>query len=97
MHSDNNRARNCLMFSNIQPENIVSDTFDKVSQKILDKILQNPLDTSFDIVFLISIIANKIVIITAINHLTLVILISSLFIKYHHLIIYKKRAIAPPI
>ena len=29
--------------------NVVSDTFGKSSQKIIDKILENPLDTSFDI------------------------------------------------
>ena len=37
------------MVSNIQLGNVVSDTLGKSSQKILDKILENPLNTSFDI------------------------------------------------
>jgi transposase len=47
--SEKNRLQNCLTVSNIQLGNIVSDTFGKSSQKILNKILENPLDTSFDI------------------------------------------------
>ena len=47
--SEKNRLQNCLTVSNIQLGNIVSDTFGKSSQKILDKILENPLDTSFDL------------------------------------------------
>ncbi|WP_346867527.1 IS110 family transposase [Clostridium sp. UBA1353] len=53
MSSEKNRLQNCLTVSNIQLGNIVSDTFGKSSQKILDKILENPLDTSFDIESLI--------------------------------------------
>ena len=47
--SEKNRLQNCLTVSNIQLGNVVSDTLGKSSQKILDKILENPLDTSFDI------------------------------------------------
>ena len=53
MSSEKNRLQNCLTVSNIQLGNVVSDTFGKSSQKILDKILENPLDTSFDIESLI--------------------------------------------
>lgn len=53
MSSEKNRLQNCLTVSNIQLGNVVSDTFGKSSQKILDKILENPLDTSFDIKSLI--------------------------------------------
>ena len=53
MSSEKNRRQNCLTVSNIQLGNVVSDTFGKSSQKILDKILENPLDTSFDIKSLI--------------------------------------------
>lgn len=49
MSSEKNRLQNCLTVSNIQLGNVVSDTFVKNSQKILDKILENPLNTSFDI------------------------------------------------
>jgi transposase len=49
MSSEKNRLQNCLTVSNIQLGNVVSDTFGKSSQKILDKILENPLNTSFDI------------------------------------------------
>ena len=44
-----NRLQNCLTVSNIQLGNVVSDTFGKSAQNILDKILENPQDTSFDI------------------------------------------------
>jgi len=47
--SEKNRLQNCLTVSNIQLASVVSDTFGKSSQKILDKILENPSDTSFDI------------------------------------------------
>lgn len=47
--SEKNRLQNCLTVSNIQLGNVVSDTFGKSSKRILDKILENPLDTSFDI------------------------------------------------
>lgn len=53
MSSEKNRLQNCLTVSNIQLGNVVSDTFGKSSQKIIDKILENPLDTSFDIASLI--------------------------------------------
>lgn len=49
MSSEKNRLQNCLTVSNIQLATVVSDTFGKSSQKILDKILENPLNTSFDI------------------------------------------------
>ena len=49
MSSEKNRLQNCLTVSNIQLGNVVSDTFGKSSKRILDKILENPLDTSFDI------------------------------------------------
>jgi transposase len=49
MSSEKNRLQNSLTVSNIQLGNVVSDTFGKSSQNILDKILENPLDTSFDI------------------------------------------------
>ena len=49
MSSEKNRLQNCLTVSNIQLGNVVSDTFGKSSTRILDKILENPLDTSFDI------------------------------------------------
>lgn len=49
MSSEKNRLQNCLTVSNIQLGNVVSDTFGKSSQRILNKILQNPLDKSFDI------------------------------------------------
>lgn len=53
MSSEKNRLQNCLTVSNIQLGNVVSDTFGKSSKRILDKILENPLDTSFDIAPLI--------------------------------------------
>ncbi len=49
MSSEKNRLQNCLTVSNIQLANIVSDTFGKSSMNIIDKLLENPLDTSFDI------------------------------------------------
>jgi hypothetical protein len=49
MSSEKNRLQNCLTVSNIQLGNVVSDTFGKSSQRILARILGNPLDTSFDI------------------------------------------------
>lgn len=49
MSSEKNRLQNCLTVSNIQLGNVVSDTFGKSSMRILDKILENPLDTSFNI------------------------------------------------
>jgi transposase len=49
MSSEKNRLQNCLTVSNIQLANVVSDTFGKSSQNIIDKILENPSNTSFDI------------------------------------------------
>ncbi len=49
MSSEKNRLQNCLTVSNIQLASVVSDTFGKSSMKILDMILENPEDTSFDI------------------------------------------------
>ena len=47
--SEKNRLQNCLTVSNIQLGNVVSDTFGKSAQAILNKILENPEDTSFDL------------------------------------------------
>ena len=49
MSSEKNRLQNCLTVSNIQLACVVSDTFGKGSQNILNRILENPLNTSFDI------------------------------------------------
>lgn len=49
MSSEKNRLQNCLTVSNLQLGNVVSDTFGKSAMKIIDKILENPLDTSFDL------------------------------------------------
>jgi len=49
MSSEKNRLQNCLTVSNIQLGNVISDTFGKSSMKIIDKILENPLDTTFDL------------------------------------------------
>lgn len=49
MSSEKNRLQNCLTVSNIQLGNVLSDTFGKSSMKIIDKILENPLDTTFDL------------------------------------------------
>ena len=45
--SEKNRLQNYLTVSNIQLGNVVSDTFCKSAKAILDKILENPEDTSF--------------------------------------------------
>jgi len=47
--SEKNRLQNCLTVSNIQLGNVVSDTFGKSAQAMLDKPLENPADTSFDL------------------------------------------------
>ena len=47
--NEKNRLQNCLTVSNIQLGNVVSDTFGKSAQAILDKILENPEDTFFDL------------------------------------------------
>ena len=44
MSSEKNRLQNCLTVSNIQLGNVVSDTFGKSAQAILDKLLENPAD-----------------------------------------------------
>ncbi len=49
MSSEKNRLQNSLTVSNIQLGNVVSDTFGKSSMNIIEKLLKNPLDTSFDI------------------------------------------------
>lgn len=51
--NEKNRLQNCLTVSNIQLGNVVSDTFGKSSMNIINKLLENPLDTSFDIESLI--------------------------------------------
>lgn len=51
--SEKNRFQNCLTVSNIQLASVVSDTFGKSSMNIIEKILDNPLDTNFDIAPLI--------------------------------------------
>lgn len=47
--SGKDRLLNCLTVSNIQLGNVVSDTFGKSAQAILDKLLENPADTSFNL------------------------------------------------
>lgn len=47
--SETQRTQNCLTTSNIQLANVVSDINGKSAQRILNKILENPSDTSFDI------------------------------------------------
>lgn len=47
--SEKNRLQNCLTVSNIQLGNVVLDNFGKSAQTILDKLLENPADTSFDL------------------------------------------------
>jgi transposase len=49
MSSEKNRLQNSLTVSNIQLGNVVSDTFGKSSMNIIGKLLENPLDTSFDV------------------------------------------------
>jgi len=49
MSSEKNRLQNSLTVSNIQLGNIVSDTFGKSSMNIIEKLLNNPSDTSFEI------------------------------------------------
>lgn len=47
--SEKNRLQNSLTVSNIQLASAVSDTFGKSSMNIIEKLLQNPADTDFDI------------------------------------------------
>ncbi|MEG6522285.1 IS110 family transposase [Desulfotomaculum sp. 1211_IL3151] len=49
MSSEKNRLQNCLTVSNIQLANVVSDTFGKSSMNIINRLLESPLDNSFDI------------------------------------------------
>jgi len=49
MSSEKNRLQNCLTVSNIQLASVVSDTFGKSSLNILNRILEDPSGTSFDI------------------------------------------------
>ena len=49
MSSEKNRLQNSLTVFNIQLGNIVSDTFGKSSMNIIEKLLEDPLDTSFDL------------------------------------------------
>ncbi|QDI89762.1 IS110 family transposase [Salicibibacter halophilus] len=47
--SEKNRFQNSLTVSNIQLGNVVSDTFGKSSMNIIDKLLEDPTDTNFEI------------------------------------------------
>ncbi len=47
--SEKNRLQNSLTVSNIQLANVVSDTFGKSSMNIINKLLNIPLNTTFDI------------------------------------------------
>lgn len=47
--SEKNRFQNSLTVSNIQLASAVSDTFGKSSMNIIEKLLENPTDTDFDI------------------------------------------------
>jgi transposase len=49
MSSEKNRLQNSLTVSNLQLSNVVSDTFGKSAMNIINKILENPSDTSFDL------------------------------------------------
>lgn len=47
--SEKNRLQNSLTVSNIQLASVVSDTFGKSAMNIIDKLLSDPTDTSFDL------------------------------------------------
>ena len=47
--SEKQRTQNCLTTSNIQLANVVSDIYGVSAQRIIARILENPLDTSFDV------------------------------------------------
>ena len=47
--SEKNRAQNSLTVSNIMLSSVVSDTFGKSARRIIDKLLENPGDTDFDV------------------------------------------------
>ncbi|WP_244988875.1 IS110 family transposase [Robertmurraya siralis] len=49
MSSEKNHLQNRLTVSNIQLGHVVSDTFGKSSMNIIEKLLKNPLNTTFDI------------------------------------------------
>ena len=51
--SESKRTQNCLTVSNIQLSNVVSDTFGKSSTAIINRILENPPGTAFDVAPLI--------------------------------------------
>src|SRR5690625_513605 len=51
--SEKNRFQNSLTVSNIQLGSVVSDTFGKSSMNIINKLLEDPTDTNFDIKSLI--------------------------------------------
>lgn len=51
--SEKKRTQNCLTVSNIQLANVLSDTFGKSSMAIIERILETPLDTNFDVTPLI--------------------------------------------
>jgi len=53
MSSEKNRLQNYLTVSNIQLGNVVSGTFSKSSMNIINRLLENPLAHSFDILPLI--------------------------------------------
>ena len=47
--SEKKRVQNSLTVSNIQIASVVSDTFGKSSMAIIEQLLENPSDTSFDV------------------------------------------------
>ncbi len=47
--SEKNRLQNSLTVSNIQLASVVSDTFGKSSMSIIEKLLEDPTNTNFDI------------------------------------------------
>lgn len=49
MSSEKNRLQNSLTVSNIQLGNVVSDTFGKSSMNIINRLLENPVDSNFNI------------------------------------------------
>lgn len=47
--SEKNRYQNALTVSNVQLASVVSDTFGKSAQALINQLLQQPKDTSFDV------------------------------------------------
>jgi transposase len=47
--SEKNRVQNCLTVSNNMLSSVVADTFGKSARLIIDKLLENPKDTDFDV------------------------------------------------